>query len=116
MKPKTTVCDIFLRYTDSITILHLTALRRTLPARNTHGLVQMVFGRSSVRTGQSDQDRREGPLSTWFPAILVNEVPGGEDLSFGMAQFPTGAEKMAPKTVQSELLYSRLLPDSLRRD
>jgi hypothetical protein len=76
----------------------------------------MVFGRSSVRTGQPVQDRREGPLSAWVPAILVNKVSGGEDLSFGMAQFPTGAEKMASKTVQSEPLCFRLLPDSLRRD
>ena len=76
----------------------------------------MVFGRSSLRTGQPDQDRREGTLSAWVPAILVNKVSGGEDLSFGMAQFPTGAEEMASKTVQSEPLCSRLLPDSLRRD
>jgi hypothetical protein len=76
----------------------------------------MVFGRSSVRTGQPVQDWREGPLLAWVPAILVTKVSGGEDLSFGMAQFPTGVEKMASKTVQSELLCSRLLPDSLRRD
>jgi hypothetical protein len=75
----------------------------------------MVFGRSSVRTGQPVQDRREGPLSAWVPAILVNKVSGGEDLSFGMAQFPTGTEKMASKAVQSEPLCSRLLSDSLRR-
>ena len=76
----------------------------------------MVFGRSSVRTGQPVQDRREGSLSAWVPAILVNKVSGGEDLSLGMAQFPTGAEKMASKTVQSESLFFRLLPNSLRRD
>ena len=45
----------------------------------------MVFGRSSVRTGQPIQDWREGPLLAWVPAILVTKVPGGEDLSFGMA-------------------------------
>jgi hypothetical protein len=76
----------------------------------------MVFGRSFVRTGQPVQDWREGPLFAWIPAILVTKVSGGEDLSFGMAQFPTGAEKMASKTVQGEPCALGYLPDSLRRD
>ncbi len=45
----------------------------------------MVLGRSSVRTGQPEQDWREGSLSAWVPAILVNKVSGGEDVAFGMA-------------------------------
>ena len=111
-------CDIFLlfRCADLIAILHLMVLRRTLLARNPHRLVQMVFGRNSVRTGQPVQDRREGPLSARVPANLVAEVSGGENLSFGMAQFPTGIEKMASKIVQSKPLCFRQLPDLLGRD
>jgi hypothetical protein len=41
---------------------------------------------------------------------LVTEVSCGKVVSFGMEQFPTGAEKMASKVVQSEFSCSELLP------
>jgi hypothetical protein len=36
---------------------------------------------------------------------LVNKVSSGKDVSFGVAQFPTSAEKMASKAVQSESVF-----------
>jgi len=88
--------------------IYTASVCRPIPARDPHRLVQVVFGRSPVRTGQQDQDRREGPSPAWVPAILVTKVPGGEDVSFGVAQFPTGVEKMAREAVQSESFLTLL--------
>lgn len=87
-------------------LIYMAIVRRPIPARDPHRLVQVVFGRSPVRTGQQDQGRGEGPLPAWVPAILVAKVPGREDVSFGVAQFSTGVEKMAWETVQSESLFT----------